>query len=382
MARVLAIWCPDWPVAAAGVPATEPVAVLDAGRVLACSLAARAEGVRPGQRRRQAQECCPELELIAHDPDRDARAFEPVLVAVESLTPRIEVLRPGECAFPARGAARYHGGEATLTAKVLATVDQVLGVLGRCQVGIADGRFAASLAARHAPHPDPTARGGPSTRDLASRASPAGLASRGFAADLASRGPTVDPASRDTAAHGLATGLDEHPRASRRPPPELGVAAELDPPVTRVDVAAFAAKSLADELVDRLEGLGLACTRLRIEVETEHGEMLARVWRHEPPARSSRRGAAADPRAVQVASIAERVRWQLDGWLTGSAASRPTGAITHLALMPDEAVAARGRQLGFWGEETEASRRAARALARVQGLLGPEAVRLVSLRGG
>src|SRR6266508_3608568 len=151
MARVLAIWCPDWPVAAAGVPATEPVAVLDAGRVLACSLAARAEGVRPGQRRRQAQECCPELELIAHDPDRDARAFEPVLVAVESLTPRIEVLRPGECAFPARGAARYHGGEATLTAKVLATVDQVLGVLGRCQVGIADGRFAASLAARLAP---------------------------------------------------------------------------------------------------------------------------------------------------------------------------------------------------------------------------------------
>src|SRR6266545_1100918 len=330
MARVLAIWCPDWPVAAAGVPATEPVAVLDAGRVLACSLAARAEGVRPGQRRRQAQECCPELELIALDPDRDARAFEPVLVAVESLTPRIEVLRPGECAFPARGAARYHGGEATLTAKVLATVDQALGDLA---------------ALPRAP--------------MAARFGPEGIR-----------------------AHRLATGLDEHPRASRRPPPELGVAAELDPPVTRVDVAAFAAKSLADELVDRLEGLGLACTRLRIEVETEHGEMLARVWRHEPPARSSRRGAAADPRAVQVASIAERVRWQLDGWLTGSAASRPTGAITHLALMPDEAVAARGRQLGFWGEETEASRRAARALARVQGLLGPEAVRLVSLRGG
>src|SRR6266508_104536 len=189
MARVLAIWCPDWPVAAAGVPATERVAVLDAGRVLAGALAARAEGVRPGQRRRQAQECCPELELIAHHPDRHPRAFQPVLVAVESLTPRIEVLRPGECAFPARGAARYHGGEATLTAKVLATVDQVLGVLGRCQVGIADGRFAASLAARHAPHPDPTARGGPSTRQLASRASPAGLASRGFAPHLASRGP-------------------------------------------------------------------------------------------------------------------------------------------------------------------------------------------------
>ena len=120
MARVLAIWCPDWPVAAAGVPTTEPVAVMDAGRVLACSAAARADGVRPGQRRRQAQERCPELELIAHDPDRDARAFEPVLAAVEALTPRVEAVRPGECAFPARGAARAHGGEQALAAAVRA----------------------------------------------------------------------------------------------------------------------------------------------------------------------------------------------------------------------------------------------------------------------
>jgi protein ImuB len=424
MARVLAVWCPDWPVAAAGVPTTEPVAVLDAGRVLACSAAARADGVRLGQRRRQAQERCPELELITHDPARDARAFEPVLVAVESLTPKIEVLRAGECAFPARGAARYHGGEVALTTAVLAAVDQVLGVLGRCQVGIADGRFAAGLAARHAPHlnrapsgvpaspadPAPALPGGgerlgtgrhwivppgetpgflepfpvevlerPELADLLNRL---GLRTLGHLATLPRAAMAARFGPEGIRAHRLATGLDEHLRANRRPPPELGVAAELDPPVTRVDVAAFAAKALADELVERLERLGLACTRLRIEVETEHGEMLARLWRHEPPARPSRRGAGADPRAVQVASIAERVRWQLDGWLTGSAASRPTGAITRLALIPDEAVAARGRQLGFWGAETEASRRAARALARVQGLLGPKAVRVVSLRGG
>src|SRR6266536_1534690 len=310
-------------------------------RVLAISLAARAEGVRPGQRRRQAQECCPELELIAHDPDRDARAFEPVLVAVESLTPRIEVLRPGECAFLARGAARYHGGEAALTAAVLAAVDRVLGALGRCQVGIADGRFAASLAARHASLADPASRGQPTSvgprdprggpvspcapdrpaagrhwivppgeilgflatfpvealerpelTDLLTRL---GLRTLGDLATLPRAAMAARFGPEGIRAHRLATGLDEHPRASRRSPPELGVAAALDPPVTRVDVAAFAAKALADELVDRLERLGLACTRLRIEVETEHGEMLARVWRHEPPARSSRRGASAGP---------------------------------------------------------------------------------------
>ncbi len=39
--RTLVLWCPDWPVLAAeivdGVPATEPVAVLHANRVVACS---------------------------------------------------------------------------------------------------------------------------------------------------------------------------------------------------------------------------------------------------------------------------------------------------------------------------------------------------------
>src|SRR5262245_62043689 len=194
MARVLVIWCPDWPVAAAGMAATEPVAALDAGRVLACSAAARAEGVRPGQRRRQAQECCPGLQLIAYDSDRDARAFEPVLAAVESLTPRIEVLRPGECAFPARGAVRYHGGELALTAAVLSAVDRVLGALGRCQVGMAAGRFAASLAARHA-----------SRANLAPWANPAPPTDPGSGVDPASgAGPAL---GTDPGSHGGGGGL-------------------------------------------------------------------------------------------------------------------------------------------------------------------------------
>jgi protein ImuB len=80
-------------------------------------------------------------------------------------------------------------------------------------------------------------------------------------------------------------------------------------------------------------------------------------------------------------AMAERVRWQLDGWLTGRTGRLP-GALTHLALVPDEVVPDRGRQLGFWGGETETAQRAARALARIQGLLGPEAVHTPRLRGG
>jgi protein ImuB len=426
MPRMLVVWCPDWPVVAAGAPPDSLAAVVHANRVVACSAAARAEGVRPGLRRREAQGRCPELELLAHDPARDARAFEPVLVAVERLTPWVEVLQPGECAFPARGAARYHGGEPALTVAVTAAVHAALDGRGHCRVGIADGTFAAGLAARHqvivppggsraflAPLPVATL----DRPDLADLLVRLGLRILGDLADL----PRADLATRfgpeGARASRLANGLDEHPREARRPPPDLRVAAELDPPADRVDVAAFTAKTLADELVARLDRLGLACTRLRIEAETDQGQTLSRVWRYDPatppahrslgpdpiprspdPAGAPRSRGSGDPWGRMAAVMAERVRWQLDGWLTGRAAGLPgpdhpsaagpapvaagPGALTRLVLVPDEVVPDRGRQLGFWGGETEAGQRAARALARIQGLLGPEAVHTPRLRGG
>ena len=43
--RMIAVWCPDWPVTAArieaGLPAEDPVAVFTANRVVACSYPAR-----------------------------------------------------------------------------------------------------------------------------------------------------------------------------------------------------------------------------------------------------------------------------------------------------------------------------------------------------
>jgi protein ImuB len=167
------------------------------------------------------------------------------------------------------------------------------------------------------------------------------------------------------------------------PPPDLVETAELDPPATRVDEAAFAAKGLADRLLDRLAALGLGCAQVMVEAETEHGERLARCWRHDG--------------ALTPAALVTRVRWQLEGWLTG-AASGPqgggrvsrspserdhmgdadeglaTGGLTMVRLVPEQVVPATGRQLGFWGGDAAASERADRALARLQGLLGHDAV--------
>jgi protein ImuB len=179
-------------------------------------------------------------------------------------------------------------------------------------------------------------------------------------------------------AHRLARGLEERPVSGRAPPPDLVVSKELDPPAARLDTAAFAAKALASELHQRLRGLGLACTRVRVEAETEHGERLSRLWRHDG--------------TLTAGAMAERVRWQLDGWLRGSGATpglgdgsddgEPTAGIVLLRLAAEEVVVDQGTQLSFWGGAAEGDERAARALARVQGMLGPEAVVTAVACGG
>jgi protein ImuB len=172
-------------------------------------------------------------------------------------------------------------------------------------------------------------------------------------------------------AHRLASGLDERTPDTRPLPSEFTVEVELDPPAERVDTAAFVGRTLAGELHERLAAHGHACARVLIVAETEHGERLERLWRLD----QSMAGASAGV-------IADRVRWQLDGWLNGTAAHRPSAGISLLRLVPDELAPSAGRQLGFWGGAAGADERVVRALARLEGLLGPDAVTVPEWRGG
>ncbi|MEV7264599.1 DNA polymerase Y family protein [Micromonospora aurantiaca] len=383
--RTLLLWCPDWPVLAAeivdGVPATDPVVVLHANRVIACSERARAEGIRRGLRRREAQGRCPHLTVVDHDPGRDVRAFEPVVAAVEEVVAGVEVIRPGACATAARGPSRYLGGEEAAAERIVEHVAQSCAV--ESQAGIADGVFAAGLAAREGRIVTPggtreflaarpvEALGRPALADLLRRL---GVRTLGEFAAL----PAGDVLARfgfdGALAHRLAGGRDDRPLAVRQPPADLTVTADYDEPVDRVDAAAFAARMLAERLHERLAGYGLACTRLGIEAVTAHGQELHRVWRHDG--------------LLTAAAIADRVRWQLDGWLSGSNGrggtrpARPTAGIVRLRLVPDGVLAQAGLQPGLWGETGEERERAHRALSRVQGILGPEAVVTAVLGGG
>src|SRR6202011_1479531 len=104
----------DWPAvaasAAADLPATAPIAVTLANRVIACSSAARAAGGGRGAAGRGAAGA-PPPPVARADADRAARFFEGVVAAVDALVPRAEVLRPGLLVLPVRGAARYFGSE-------------------------------------------------------------------------------------------------------------------------------------------------------------------------------------------------------------------------------------------------------------------------------
>ena len=380
----------DWPAvaaaASAGLPATAPVAVTCANRVVACSAAARAAGVRRGLRRREAQARCPRVYVVAAEMSRDARFFEGVTAAADDVVPRAEVLRPGLLVLPVRGAARYFGSEQAAAERL---IDAVGAAGAECQVGIADELATAVFAARAGrivpPGGDAEFLSGLSIRHLAAEPSLSGQG-RGELADLLWRLgirtfgqfaalPRAEVAARfgsdALAAHRMAAGEPGRPPGGRDLPPELDAVLNCDPPIDRVDTAAFAGRTLAAALHRSLESAGVGCTRLAIVAVTVTGAEMTRVWR------------CAEPLTEEA--TADRVRWQLDGWLTSRRVQErgPAGPITMLRLQPVEVVSAEALQLPLWGGLGSDDRmRARRALVRVQGLLGPEAVRVPVLSGG
>lgn len=388
MARLAVMWWPDWPVVAAGVDLGVPAAVVRANRVVARTPAAAGEGVRVGMRRREAQGACPALELVGHDPDRDRRAFDPVVHAVAELVPLIEVSDPGRLAFATRGPSRYHGGDEALAGLAhRAALDALAGSIGP-GIGIADSRLAAGVAARRSVRtgiPEVVASG-----VAASAAYLAPLPARVLAevaevptelVDLLGRlglrrlGDVAALTASDLLArfgvlgahvHAMACGLDDAPLGVAPPPPDLAATAHFDEPVERLDTVVFLVRGLADQLVTALGARGLVCTRVVVEVETEHGERCQRAWTR--------------PTGLSAGAVLERVRWQLEGWAT--AHDRLTGGVVLVRLVPDEVRADHGLQAGFWGGQTRADEWAARAVARVSGLLGSDAVTVAEWRGG
>ena len=318
---------------------------------------------------------CPDWPLDSDgarvDPDR-VRAFEQVVSLVEELCPRVEVLRPGACAIGARGPARYFGGEQALAGKIIETV--AAGGFA-CSAGVADGLFAARLAARAAP--PGTATVVPpgqapeflapypvsvlDSEELTELLPRLGIVTLGEFARLPASQAVNRFGTPGGAAHRLARGLDPRPLDARPPAADLAVSVAFDPPAELAEPVVFAAKALAEQMHDGLAARGLACVRVQVQVLSADGREHVRLWRHDG--------------LLSALAVAERVRWQLAGWQPGPASpgSASPGGITLLRLAPDLLVRAHGRQLGLWGDAV-VSDRVARAALRVQAMLGHGAV--------
>ncbi|HEX2901885.1 MAG TPA: DNA polymerase Y family protein [Jatrophihabitans sp.] len=381
--RMAAIWCPDWPVTTARAGTTlapdDPVAVITGNRVVACSYRARQLGIRRGLRRREAQGRCPELVLIPRNQAAEARAFEPILAAIETIAPGVELDRPGLAAIGIRGPVKYFGSETAVLHALTRAIAAQGGAEGQALIGVADGAFAAEQAARRgcivpaggsadflAPLPIDTLDQ-PELVDLLKRL---GVRTLGAFAAL----PAADVQARfgppGSWAHRQAGGLDSRPIAGRRPPAEFTVSISLEPPLDRVDTIAFTARGAVEKFVTELADHGLACTCFELIAQTDRGEETVRRWRHAG--------------VLGPVDVTDRIRWQLEGWLNRSAGepNAPTGPVTLLRLTPVETVPTSVHQRALWGGDGAVDERAQRALARVQTLLGAGSVHTPVVAGG
>ena len=383
--RSLVLWCPDWPITAlghrpgnaqGGGSGAPPIAIVHAGAVIACSASARREGVRRGQRRRDAQAHCPTLQIVPNDPGREHRAFLPVLDRLEKLAPGVQVIRPGLAALRARGPSRYYGGEAE-AARIL--LDDLLCTgIPDARAGIADGPFTAEHAARNtrersavqvipsgqaaaflAPLPITTLH----DADLVALLIRLGVRTLGEFAAL-DEGTVRDRFSeRGTRLHALAGGRDSQPVTPRIPPPELARRVEFEPPLEIAEQVAFGVRQTCDDVVAALGTAGLVCTELRIELADESGGRAERVWLH--------------PTFFSAAEMVDRVRWQLEAAMTGDTL---VSAVQSVRLVPEAVDAATHHAPGLFGQGP--GERVHHALSRVQAMLGHRGVLVPAMGGG
>lgn len=382
--RHLVLWLPDWPVRSAlgAPPGDQPVAVVHANTVVACSASARAQGVRRGQRRRLAQTHSPSLRILPSDPLQEQRTFIPVLRLLEELVPGIQPLRPGLVALRARGAARYYGGEEQAAQHLIDALAAHTHPGSRA--GVADGLFTAEQAARltDATGSDPVrvvAQGG--SRDFLAPLPVQVLGDEQITSLLMRLGvrTLADFAAlevghvrdrlgeRGVRLYDLAAGADSRPLTPQAPEPQLAREIVFDSPLAQAEQVAFAVRQTADAVASGLAELSQVCTEVRIDLTDDDGGVSSRVWMH--------------PTSFEASDLVDRVRWQLEGVAATFTTTERVGAgILEVRITPTRVDDSAHHQPGLFGQGPE--QRLHHAVSRVQALLGHRGVVTPQVTGG
>ncbi|WP_233429208.1 MULTISPECIES: DNA polymerase Y family protein [Brevibacterium] len=336
--RTLVLTVPDWSAVAAATehdlsPRT-PVAVLSRGKVIAANAPARAAGIALGNNKRAVGYRCPEAHVVAWDEDADNRHFSAGVGALEELVARFTLLSPGTLAIPLDSLKHGYADEPTAVEALISALVSVTG--WEFFPGIADTVFAAVLAAGQARRVEPgeTAKflaaqpistleyAGAGATELIDTFTQLGLRTLGDLAEIDARNVNSRFGALGKRAHDLATGtewtpLNDHVREER-----LNVELGLDTPTTRSDTLGFLTRQLAAELLTTVRRRGLVCTQITIELIAVSGQSSKRTWRIED---------------MNENTIADRLRWQAEGWLAGAARKGPGSPESGPALQPGSA---------------------------------------------
>ncbi len=361
------------------MPADEAALAIDESRVVAANDAARRAGVRIGMRRGEAEALVPTGHTVVADPGAEATRFEPVVVAVESLVPRVEIAVPGLLFVPVGGAVGYYGDEEALVARICKEIDHLTGPGFR--LGLAAGPFLAHRAAEQATADEPVRVVDDDaaflsaldidtlgSEELAATFRWLGIMTLGELAMLPREAIVSRFGPEGLRAHRLAHGEDRA-TTTREVPPDLAVEERFAPPLTNLEQAAFASRSLANRLIGELAMHGSAPHRVEVEAEAADGEIRTRSWRSNDP--------------FDDAALAERVRWQLRAWLDSARRdSGPgiRGGVVRVRIAPVD-VSDRGRQLALH-EDARSAAEAHRALVQAQALVGLDDVLMALPQGG
>ncbi len=264
---------------------------LERGRVVDCTLAAAALGVRPGMTLVQAQAVATEARTVVDDVAADARVWAEILEALDAASPVAEDAGFGRAFVDMRGIAGDAAGSLRAVRGALAALSLSKDDLP-VRIGFGANRFVAHAAAWHgdgtiAPDPaaeflaplpldllaaDTTASGEAFDANASERLRLLGVTTLGALAALP-HGPFVRRFGCDAARwHELARGIDDRPLEPRARALRVGRALYGEGEATSEEAVLFALRTLVGWVVDDLCAAGKRAGRLVLHLECEDGE--------------------------------------------------------------------------------------------------------------
>jgi protein ImuB len=307
-----------------------------------------------------------------HGHEHSFRTYERIVRGVTTVSPLVEVTEPGCLVFSSRGPSRYFGGEQQVVRMVQSLVAGVdHGCFG---IGVADSRFAAMAAAHMA-----AGRGQPCIIDSSITqqfidALPVGALHRLAAipedvVDLFLRLGLHTCASLSAigekalierfgidgrAVHRLVTGSDTMLLDPGAPPPDIVRAVDFESPLVDVRHVVGMARACIDDALGAVSNTGRQCVRVLVTCETDHADVTERIW--------------VEPRGFSAPAVAQRLAWQLDGWLTvpegqDESSGTVTSGVVRVVVTPLECRDVLVDQPLLWGGHQQNAERAARAVS-------------------